>query len=236
MSENIAAAIAAKNEVIAQQGTSLDEVAAVLETKAAGGTDISLGLTSAAVGQIIKVKAVDASGKPTAWEAADMPSGGNASTENWKLIRKITVPDDPTTDGSGVTWIVNDTGAVTGVEFDTDENGSAFNCSELSITGVGICAAEGRLDYYSGDTLLCSYNKQQVAAKRYSWVWLRRLGAVWQAVGNTVASWRFVHDMQQLWGSGFFNGPETPLNSVTGLSLRGTQAYTAGYKFEIWGR
>lgn len=37
MSENIAAAIAAKNEVIAQQGTSLDEVAAVLETKAAGG-------------------------------------------------------------------------------------------------------------------------------------------------------------------------------------------------------
>ncbi len=30
MSENIAAAIAAKNEVIAQQGTSLDEVAAVL--------------------------------------------------------------------------------------------------------------------------------------------------------------------------------------------------------------
>ena len=32
------------------------------ETKAAGGTDISLGLTSAAIGQIIKVKAVDASG------------------------------------------------------------------------------------------------------------------------------------------------------------------------------
>ena len=38
---------------------------------AAGSTDISLGLTSAAVGQIIKVKAIDASGKPTAWEAAD---------------------------------------------------------------------------------------------------------------------------------------------------------------------
>ena len=40
-----------------------------------GGTDISLGLTSAAVGQIIKVKAIDDTGKPTAWEAADMPSG-----------------------------------------------------------------------------------------------------------------------------------------------------------------
>ena len=89
MSENIAAAIAAKNEVIAQQGTSLDEVAAVLETKAAGGTDISLGLTSAAVGQTIKVKAIDESGKPTAWEAADMPSGGG-----WELITDITLTED----------------------------------------------------------------------------------------------------------------------------------------------
>lgn len=32
--------------------------------------------TTAAVGQIIKVKTVDAAGKPTEWEAADLPSGG----------------------------------------------------------------------------------------------------------------------------------------------------------------
>ena len=36
----------------------------------------SLGLASAAVGQIAKITAVDASGTPTAWEPADMPSGG----------------------------------------------------------------------------------------------------------------------------------------------------------------
>ena len=47
-----------------------------------GGTDISLGLTSAAVGQIIKVKAIDASGKPTAWEAANMQSGGG----HWETV------------------------------------------------------------------------------------------------------------------------------------------------------
>ena len=95
MSENIAAAIAAKNEVIAQQGTSLDEVAAVLETKAAGGTDISLGLTSAAVGQIIKVKAVDESGKPTEWEAADMPSGGGGggTSEEFILLAEVTLEE-----------------------------------------------------------------------------------------------------------------------------------------------
>lgn len=39
--------------------------------EASGGGDISLGLTAASVGQTIKVKAVDESGKPTEWEAAD---------------------------------------------------------------------------------------------------------------------------------------------------------------------
>ena len=49
-------------------------VAAVNEAAKSGGTDISLGLTSASVGQTIKVKAVNESGKPTAWEAVDIPS------------------------------------------------------------------------------------------------------------------------------------------------------------------
>ena len=97
MSENIAAAIAAKNEVIAQQGTSLDEVAAVLETKAAGDTDISLGLTSAAVGQTIKVKAIDESGKPTAWEAANMPSGESGEVKAWEEFMHFTVDNNETT-------------------------------------------------------------------------------------------------------------------------------------------
>lgn len=48
-----------------------------------GGTDISLGLTAATVGQTVKVKAVDTDGKPTAWEAVDMASGGG---ETWELI------------------------------------------------------------------------------------------------------------------------------------------------------
>lgn len=39
--------------------------------KAGGGTDPSLGLTAATIGQIIKVKAVDTDGKPTAWKAVD---------------------------------------------------------------------------------------------------------------------------------------------------------------------
>lgn len=37
------------------------------------GSDISLGLTGATVGQIAKITAVDASGVPTAWSPVDMP-------------------------------------------------------------------------------------------------------------------------------------------------------------------
>ena len=53
-----------------------------------GGTDISLGLTAARVGQTIKVKAVDTDGKPTEWEAVDMAGG-----ETWEKIAEIVIPE-----------------------------------------------------------------------------------------------------------------------------------------------
>lgn len=51
-------------------------------------TAISLGLTAATPGQIIKVKAVQ-DGKPTEWEAVDMPSG-----EEWEKIADIELRAD----------------------------------------------------------------------------------------------------------------------------------------------
>nr|DAF50293.1 MAG TPA: hypothetical protein [Siphoviridae sp. ctBCr48] len=50
-----------------------------------GGTDISLGITSAAVGDIVKVKAVDADGKPTEWEAA--------AQETWEKLVDVTLEE-----------------------------------------------------------------------------------------------------------------------------------------------
>lgn len=46
---------------------------------------------TAKVGQTIVVKSVDANGKPTAWEAADLPSGGGADLmlfhlSSWPLL------------------------------------------------------------------------------------------------------------------------------------------------------
>ena len=50
------------------------------------GTLIQSG---ASVGQIAKITAVDESGKPTAWEAADISAGGG-----WELITDITLTED----------------------------------------------------------------------------------------------------------------------------------------------
>lgn len=60
----------------------------VLAEMEAGDADISLGLTAATPGQIIKVKAVQ-DGKPTEWEAVDMPSG-----EEWEKIADIELRAD----------------------------------------------------------------------------------------------------------------------------------------------
>lgn len=57
--------------------TEIDEIKA----GGVGGTDISLNVTGATAGQTIKVKAVDADGKPTAWEAVDM-----AGRDTWELL------------------------------------------------------------------------------------------------------------------------------------------------------
>lgn len=79
-SENIAGAISAVNGIVNAQTEALAQIKSSLEEKTAGASDISLGLTGAAVGDIVKVKAVDANGKPTQWEAANL-SGGKQWTK-----------------------------------------------------------------------------------------------------------------------------------------------------------
>ena len=67
--------------------TEIDEIKA----GGVGGTDISLDVTGATVGQTIKVKAVDADGKPTAWEAVDMAAG---DAEVWEKVCQVTTNEN----------------------------------------------------------------------------------------------------------------------------------------------
>ena len=59
-----------------------------VDTHATGGTD--MGITGAAVGQIAKITAVDASGTPTAWEAVDLPGGGG---DEWVKVSETTLTE-----------------------------------------------------------------------------------------------------------------------------------------------
>lgn len=56
---------------------------------AGGGTDLSLGITGAQVGQIAKITAVDTDGKPTKWEPVEV-AGGDLS---WIEVADITTEE-----------------------------------------------------------------------------------------------------------------------------------------------
>ena len=71
-----------------------------IETKyyTTGNEPKSLGLASAAVGQIPKVRAVDSNGVPTEWEPAELPSGGAGSMKKLTFTGAATGEYDGTTD------------------------------------------------------------------------------------------------------------------------------------------
>lgn len=178
MSNNIAEAIASKNEVIAAQGTSLDTVLTALEGKAAGsGSDISLGITSAAVGQTIKVKAVNAQGMPTAWEAADMASG--SSGEVWEKVADVTLTEQVnsirvTFSACSAVYVQFQWG---GVEDNLGNIDIAPNCDE-TLTGAG---GEHRV---SAAFVTTSTN----AKRGYTFIRIdTRVGSVWTATSSTLS-------------------------------------------------
>lgn len=87
--------------------------------------------TTAQVGQIVKVKAVDAGGKITETEAVDMPG-----EEKWELIKTIDVADG--------------TAETTALTIDTDNNGNAFSLKK--------CRLFARFPAYKGETTIPNYS------------------------------------------------------------------------------
>lgn len=165
---------------------------------------------------------------------------GKGQTE-WKKLRAITVPADVSSDQSDVTWIVNDSGAVKGIEIDTDSSGNAFNCSEFVLLTVGGCSATDRVDIYGDGTFLCSVPNMMNINLRYGYFWIRKLGKVWCSEGTWAAANRFIHDKVSVDRSGFFGHDNiitgTDIISVSSLSIQGSNnTFNSGYKFEIWGR
>ena len=108
---------------------------------APGRDGAGMDITGAAVGQIAKVAAVDASGKPTAWEAADLTEG-----DTWELINSFTVSEE---DAARV------------IKIDRDAEGNTFslkafafvartNSTKTDASVYGWFCVNGRGTYNSG--------------------------------------------------------------------------------------
>lgn len=89
-----------------------------------------LGLTAATPGQIIKVKTVQ-DGKPTEWEAVDMPGG-----DKWEKIKEITIAEG-----------AEESNALT---INADENGNTFRLKKARL-----CA---KFPAYSGTSTIPSFS------------------------------------------------------------------------------
>ena len=88
----------------------------LMAQKGDSGTDLSLGVTGATVGQIAKISAVDANGVPTAWEPVDMPSGGG---ETWELINGTDMAE-------GAEEVIK-------ITFSVDNNGNTFSLRKAKL-------------------------------------------------------------------------------------------------------
>lgn len=100
-------------------------------------TAISLGLTAATPGQIIKVKAVQ-DGKPTKWEAVDMPDG-----DKWEKIKEITIAEDA--------------GEANALTINADENGNTFRLKKARL-----CA---KFPAYTGTSTIPNFSFAMINGK-----------------------------------------------------------------------
>ena len=119
-------------------------------------TAISLGLTAAAPGQIIKVKAVQ-DGKPTEWEAVDMPSG-----EEWEKIKEITIAEG-----------AEESNALT---INADENGNTFRLKKARL-----CA---KFPAYTGTSTIPNFSFAMINGKTSGRIHPLLYTAVWPKIAT----------------------------------------------------
>ena len=115
-----------------------------------GGTDLSLGVSGAAVGQTVRITAVDEDGKPTEWESADI--GG------WELITDITLTED---------------GGASGLNVTRNDRGEDFEYRQCMV-----CLSGTVIDGWpSGAYILIKLNENNDLTGSYAAISLTRLGA-----------------------------------------------------------
>lgn len=177
--------------------------------------------TSAEVGQTIVVKAVDASGKPTAWEAADMASG-----DRWELIADITLEEE-----------------VGNVNINKDTNGNAFLLKKFYILVNSEVPTSTPFTYIKTEvngnkTISNNSSNKNTDKKRYFYCYAEfvpDVGALcWQNVSvnlynNATNMQQFLRGYNQLYKeAGFYNLKIVPNDGSTLIGGVGTTV-------KVWG-
>lgn len=100
-----------------------------------GKDGAGMDITGATVGQIAKITAVDAQGKPTAWEPVDMPTGGGgdggAGAKEFRLIQSISLDEqsdrvDISADSSGNAFALHEVYAMLAAQSYEDANAEVY--------------------------------------------------------------------------------------------------------------
>lgn len=133
--------------------------------------------------------AVEGSYDGSAAVEVEIPSGGKSPV---RLIRTVTVPEDITTDTSGVTWLARDNGGYW-FGFDTDENGDPFEVTELFIENKNVTydsgdlcfrLNKGAIPYYSPDPINLIASYQTKTNGSWQWIHCLDLFSVWFGCNN----------------------------------------------------
>lgn len=238
-SENIAGAISAVNGIVSAQTEALAQIKTALASKTAGASDISLGLTGASVGDIIKVKQVDTDSKPTEWEAVtaklpnpnaltftgavtgsydgsaplsvEIPSGGSGGSDvpNWRLIKTISFSAD-----------------IASVDFDTDDNGNSFSLEEIVLAGTLPAYSATGYIYMKPNTSGVQNSIWPTAAKDLRW-WAASVNGQLKtmlAVSNTSVIWALDKN------------PPCPNDTISRLVIGASDGFTADGTMYVYGR
>ena len=189
--------------------------------------------SGATVGQIAKITAVDDSGKPTAWEAVDMPSGGgDVGVGKKRLIADITLTEP-----------------VKSILIDTDMDGNQLSLTDVDMFAYVATNAETSYDYasvvvngfdaFSSSNLGISTTKKTVSC----FFRLREDGTA-SAVRSQQNQWNNYNGVDVLSSLAGGSGANTGKNygdTIRSVGIKhvggATEALLAtGTRFIVWGR
>ena len=195
-----------------------------------GGADISLGISGATAGQMAKVKAVDESGAPTAWEAGDAAGGyigyGNRNPDYTYTVTEV----------------------ISGL-YISEINGNTFSANKLACL-VEFPAGTGGFYYHALYTLqgskdrnycISNHNAPKLSniSTKDSVVFfivekLNNQNYKYNYIGQCKAREQLLDGSYGTYAAGIFPNSIEGETSIKSILLQGENAFGVGVKISIW--